>query len=79
MRAIKGNAIDEGNHNKAEERDDFQHTQYITWSSQKVDDSQRSILQTVSGNGGKKLKKKAETRQGAKERSINLAVLKLIA
>lgn len=44
-----------------------------------VDDSQRSFLQPVIGNGGKKLKGRAETHHGAKERSTNLAALKLIA
>ena len=57
----------------------FQHTRYITWPSQEVDDSQRSILQPVSGNGGRKLKGRAETRHVAKEKSTNLAALKLIA
>ena len=40
---------------------------------------QRSVLQPVSGNGGRKMKAKAETRHGAKERSTNLTALRLIA
>ena len=76
---MEGNATDVGNHHEAEERDDPQHTRYITWPSQEVDDSQRSILQPVSGNGGRKLKGRAETRHVAKEKSTNLAALKLIA
>ena len=76
---MEGNVIDEVNHYEIKERDDPQHTRYITWPSQEVDDSQELILQPVSGNGRKKLKEKAETRHVAKEKSTNLAALKLIA
>ena len=76
---MEGNATDEGNHYKIEEGDDPQQTQYITWPGQDADDNQRPILQPVSGNGGRKLKGKAETRHGAKERSTNLTALKLLA
>ena len=76
---MEGNMTDEVNHYKIEKKDNPQHTQYITWPSQEVDNSQKSILQSVSGNDGKKLKRKAETRHVAKEKSTNLAALKLIA
>ena len=75
----EGNATDEVNHYEIEEGNDPQQTQYITWPGQDADDNQRPILQPVSGNGGRKLKGKAETRHGAKERSTNLTALKLFA
>lgn len=76
---MEGNATDEVNHYEIEERDDPQQTQYITWPGQDADDNQRPILQLVSGNGGRKLKGKAETGHGAKERSTNLTALKSFA
>ena len=78
-RVMESNATDEVNHYEIEEGDDPQHTQYITWPGQDADDNQRPILQPVSGNGGRKLKGKAETRHSAKERSTNLTALKLFA
>ncbi len=71
------NATDEVNYYEIEEGDDSQQTKYITWP-ENADDNQGSILQPVSGNGGRKLKRRVETRHGAKERT-NLAALKLIA
>ena len=79
QRVMEGNATDKVNHYKIEEGDDPQHTQYITWPRQDANDNQRPILQPVSGNRGRKLKRKAETRHGAKERSTNLTALKLFA
>ena len=76
---IEGNATDEVNHYEIEERDDPHHTQYITWPGQDADDNQRLILQLVSGNGGRKLERKAEMRHDAKERLTNLTALKLFA
>ena len=67
------------NHYEIEERDDSQPTRYITWPGQDVDEHQKSILQPVSGNGGRKLNGKAETRHASKERSTNLTALRLIA
>lgn len=75
---MEDNATDEVNHHEIEGIDDAQQTRYITWPGQEADESQRSILQPVSGNGGRKMKGKAETRHGAKERSTSLAALKLI-
>ena len=66
-------------HHEIEGGDDSQHTRYITWPGQDADDSQRSILQPVSGSGGRKMEGKAETRHGAKERLIDLTALRLIA
>ena len=66
-------------HHEVEGGDDSQHARYITWHGQDEDDSQRSILQLVSGNGGRKMIEKAETRHGAKERATNLTALRRIA
>ena len=71
------NATDEVNHYEIEDGDDSQQPKYITWP-ENADDNQGSILQPVSGNGGRKLKGRVETRHGAKERT-SLAALKLIA
>lgn len=76
---MEDNATDEVNHHEIEGRDDPQHTKNITWPDQEVEDTQRSILQPVSGNGGRKMKGKPETRHGTKERSTNLTALRLIA
>ena len=78
-RVMEGNATDKVNRYDIEEGDDPQQTKYITWPGQDADDNQRPILQPVSGNGGRKLKGKAETRHGAKERATNLTALKLFA
>lgn len=67
------------NHHKIEGEDDTQQTQYITWPGQEVDESQRSILQPVNRNGGRKMKEKVETCHSVKEKSTSLAALKLIA
>ncbi len=74
-----GNATNEVNHYEIEEGDETQHTRYITWPGQDVDEHQTSILQPVSGNEGRKLKGKAEARHVAKERATNLTALRLIA
>lgn len=76
---MEGNATDEVNHYKIEEGDDVQHTRYITWPGHDIDEHQKSIMQPVSGNGGRKLKGKAETRHITKDRSTNLTALRLIA
>ena len=76
-RVMADNATDEVNHYEIEDGDDSQQPKYITWP-ENADDNQGSILQPVSGNGGRKLKGRVETRHGAKERT-SLAALKLIA
>lgn len=76
---MEDNATDEVNHHEIERRDNAQQTRYITWPGQEVDENQRSILQPVSGNGGRKMKGEAETRHGAKKSSTSLAALNLIA
>lgn len=76
---MEDNATDERNYYKIERGDDTQQTRYITWPGKEADKSQRSILQSVSENGGKKMKEKVKTCHGAKERLTNLAALKLIA
>lgn len=78
-RIMEDNATDEMSHHEIEEGENAQPTRYITWPGQEVDESQRSILQSVSGNGGRKMRGKVETRHGAKERLTSLAALKLIA
>lgn len=55
---MEGNATEEVNYYNIEKEDDPQQTQYITWPRQDADDNQRPILQLVSGNRWKKLKKK---------------------
>ena len=45
---------DKVNHYEIQEEDDPQHTKYITWPEQDADDNQRSILQSMSGNGKKR-------------------------
>ncbi len=75
---MEDNATDERSHHEFEEGEDGQQTRLIMWQGQEVDESQRSILQPVSGNGGRKLRGKAETPHGAKERSASLAALKLM-
>lgn len=77
--AMDGKAAEGENHQEVEGGDDCQQ-RYITWPDQEGDKNQRLTLQPISGNGiGRKVKGKAETRQGAKERSTNLTALKLIA
>ncbi len=77
---MDGNASDDATgHHEFEGGDDSQRTRYITWPGQDADDDQRPVLQLVNGNGGRKLKGRAETRHGVKERSTNLAALRMIA
>lgn len=77
---MAGNATDEVDLYETEEGDDSQQTKYIMWPEEEENDNQRPILQPMSGNGGgRKLKGRVETRQGAKERSTNLTALKLFA
>lgn len=65
-------------HDEIKRRDDTQQTRYITWLGQKIDKSQKLILQLFSGNDGKKMKEKVETCHSAKQRLRSLPVLKLI-
>ena len=64
---MKDNATDKVYHYEIEDKEDPQHTQYITWPGQDVDDNQKPIIQPVSGNEGKKLKGKAEMCHGKRE------------
>ena len=58
---MDGNPWDEATrHHEFEGGDDSQHPRYITWPGQDADDDQRQALQPVSGNGGRKLKERAE-------------------
>lgn len=76
---MAGNANDEVDLYETEEGDHTQQTKYIMWPEEEENDNQRPILQPVSGNGGRKLKGRVETRHGGKERSGNLTALKLFA
>lgn len=82
--AFNAHAIDENVSNNIigqhefEGGDNCQHTQYITWPGQNADDDQKSVLQSVNGNRERKVKRRVETYDGIKKRSINLAALRMI-
>lgn len=68
---LDGKATDEAaRHQEVEGGDDPQHTRYIMWTGQDVDENQISILQPVSGSWERKMKGKAKTRSG-REREVN--------
>ena len=73
---IANNKTNKMNHYKIEEEDKSQKTKYITWL-ENVNDNQGLILQLVSENERKKLKKKIKTCYNVKKQT-NLMVLKLI-
>lgn len=65
---MEDNIINKINYYKIKKRDDTQQIRYITQLAQKIIKSQKSILQPVSGNGKKKIKKKVEIRHSTKKR-----------
>lgn len=77
-RRVEHDATDGGDQHDEGEGEDDPQQRYMTRPDQDV--GERLVLQPVSGNGrGRKVKRTAETRHGAKERSTNLTALRLIA
>lgn len=74
---MANNATNKINHYKIKKRDNSQQIKYIIWPKN-ADDNQGLILQLVSKNKERKLKKKVKIHHGVKEQ-MNLAALKLIA
>ena len=66
-------------YNKIKDSGIIQQIKYIMVLEKKKNDNQRPILQSVSGNRGKKLKKRVETWHGGKKKLGNLTVLKLFS